>query len=209
MGAITLNEEKRRKLGDVIKKKGIVVEDNPIELSSGDKTFYYYNIKNVALDPVGSNLIGDLGFEIVSSKWGAKSVGGLEIGAIPIAVSICIKSENAIQAFFVRKNVKAHGLQKEIEGDTKLPMVIVDDVTTKGQSVMQAIEKVRKHDLEIAGVITVVDRQSGASDLFKDNKIDFFPIFGHTYFEDYVNAMIKAKKTSATKEIKTEVYQPV
>lgn len=209
MGAITLNEEKRRKLGDVIKKKGIVVEDNPIELSSGEKTFYYYNIKNVALDPTGSSLIGDLGCEIVSSKWGAKSVGGLEIGAIPIAVSICMKSENAIQAFFVRKNVKAHGLQKEIEGDTKLPMVIVDDVTTKGQSVMQAIEKVRKHDLEIAGVITVVDRQSGASDLFKDNKIDFFPIFGHTYFEDYVNAMIKAKKTSATKEIKTEVYQPV
>jgi orotate phosphoribosyltransferase len=208
MGAITLNKEKRRELANIIKEKGIVVKDKPIELSSGEKTFYYYNIKNVALDPVGSSLIGDLGSEIVSSKWRAKSVGGLEIGAIPIAVSICIKSKNAIQAFFVRKEVKGHGLQQEIEGNIELPVVIVDDVTTKGRSVMQAIEKVREHNFEIAGVITIIDRESGASDLFKDNKIEFFPIFEHTYFKDYVNTMIKVK-SSATKEIETGAYQPV
>ena len=50
---------KRRELGNIIKKKGFVIKDKPIELSSGEKTYYYYNIKNVALDPVGSNLIGD------------------------------------------------------------------------------------------------------------------------------------------------------
>lgn len=208
MGAITLNEEKRRELGNIIKKKGIVIKDKPIELSSGEKTFYYYNIKNVALDPVGSNLIGDLGSEIVSSKWRARSIGGLELGAIPIAVSICIKSKCAVQAFFVRKEVKDHGLQQEIEGNIELPVVIVDDVTTKGRSVMQAIEKVMKHNFEIAGVITIVDREAGASDLFKDNKIEFFPIFEHKYFEDYVRTMMKAKSTD-TKEVKTEAYPPV
>lgn len=195
-----MNEEKRRELGNIIKKKGIVIKDKPIELSSGEKTFYYYNIKNVALDPVGSSLIGDLGSEIVSSKWNARSIGGLEIGAIPIAVSICIKSKSAVQAFFVRKEIKIHGLQQEIEGNIELPVVIVDDVTTKGRSVMQAIEKVMKHNFEIAGVITVVDREAGASDLFKDNRIEFFPIFEHKYFKDYISTMINAK------EDKTESY---
>ena len=203
MGAITLNEEKRRELGNIIKKKGIVIKDKPIELSSGEKTFYYYNIKNVALDPVGSSLIGDLGSEIVSSKWNARSIGGLEIGAIPIAVSICIKSKSAVQAFFVRKEVKDHGLQQEIEGNIELPVVIVDDVTTKGRSVMQAIEKIMKHNFEIAGVITVVDREAGASDLFKDNRIEFFPIFEHKYFKDYISTMINAK------EDKTESYYSI
>ena len=203
MGAITLNEEKRRELGNIIKKKGIVIKDKPIELSSGEKTFYYYNIKNVALDPVGSSLIGDLGSEIVSSKWNARSIGGLEIGAIPIAVSICIKSKSAVQAFFVRKEIKVHGLQQEIEGNIELPVVIVDDVTTKGRSVMQAIEKIMKHNFEIAGVITVVDREAGASDLFKDNRIEFFPIFEHKYFKDYISTMINAK------EDKTESYYSI
>lgn len=195
-----MNEDKRRELGNIIKKKGIVIKDKPIELSSGEKTFYYYNIKNVALDPVGSSLIGDLGSEIVSSKWNARSIGGLEIGAIPIAVSICIKSKSAVQAFFVRKEIKIHGLQQEIEGNIELPVAIVDDVTTKGRSVMQAIEKVMKHNFEIAGVITVVDREAGASDLFKDNRIEFFPIFEHKYFKDYISTMINAK------EDKTESY---
>jgi orotate phosphoribosyltransferase len=203
VGAITLNEEKRRELGNIIKKKGIVIKDKPIELSSGEKTFYYYNIKNVALDPVGSSLIGDLGSEIVSSKWNARSIGGLEIGAIPIAVSICIKSKSAVQAFFVRKEIKIHGLQQEIEGNIELPVVIVDDVTTKGRSVMQAIEKVMKHNFEIAGVITVVDREAGASDLFKDKRIEFFPIFEHKYFKDYISTMINAK------DDKTESYYPI
>ena len=203
MGAITLNEEKRRELGNIIKKKGIVIKDKPIELSSGEKTFYYYNIKNVALDPVGSSLIGDLGSEIVSSKWNARSIGGLEIGAIPIAVSICIKSKSAVQAFFVRKEIKVHGLQQEIEGNIELPVVIVDDVTTKGRSVMQAIEKIMKHNFEIAGVITVVDREAGASDLFKDNRIEFFPIFEHKYFKDYISTMINAK------DDKTESYYSI
>jgi orotate phosphoribosyltransferase len=200
-----LNEEKRRELGNIIKKKGIVIKDKPIQLSSGEKTFYYYNIKNVALDQVGSNLIGDLGSEIISSKWRARSIGGLELGAIPIAVSICIKSKSAVQAFFIRKEVKDHGLQQEIEGNIELPIVIVDDVTTKGRSVMQAIEKLMKHNFEIAGVITIVDREEGASDLFKDNKIEFFPIFEHKYFEDYVN-MNTIKNEKQTKEIKTEAY---
>jgi len=132
----------------------------------------------------------------------------LELGAIPIAVSICIKSKSAVQAFFVRKEVKVHGLQQEIEGNIELPVVIVDDVTTKGRSVMQAIEKGMKHNFEIAGVITIVDREAGASDLFKDNKIEFFPIFEHKYFEDYVRTMIKAKSTY-TKEVKTESYPPI
>ncbi|HZA06842.1 MAG TPA: orotate phosphoribosyltransferase [Nitrososphaeraceae archaeon] len=198
-----MNEEKRRELGNIIKKKGIVIKDKPIELSSGEKTFYYYNIKNVALDPVGSSLIGDLGSEIVSSKWNARSIGGLEIGAIPIAVSICMKSKSAVQAFFVRKEIKVHGLQQEIEGNIELPVVIVDDVTTKGRSVMQAIEKIMKHNFEIAGVITVVDREAGASDLFKDNRIEFFPIFEHKYFKDYISTMINAK------DDKTESYYSI
>ena len=73
---------------------------------------------------------------------------------------------------------------------------------------MQAIEKVMKHNFEIAGIITIADRESGATDLFKNNKIEFFQIFEHKYFEDYVRTMIKLKSND-TKEVKTEAYPPV
>jgi orotate phosphoribosyltransferase len=98
------------------------------------------------VDPKGANLLGDL-LEKEVEKYHAKSVGGLESGAI--------QSSSVVYNSFGKKR---NG-QKRIEGYLIKPVVVVEDVITKGKSVMQAIEAIREERVNIAGVVCVVDRQ--------------------------------------------------
>lgn len=197
-----MDEQKRRQLGEIIKEKGIIISDKPIKLSGGGETNYYYNLKPVILDPEGLDLIGDLGLEIIL-QFNAKCVGGIESGSIPIASAIAMKSRNTnnpIPAFFVRKQPKPHGLEQEIEGNlVGSPIVIVDDVTTQGKSVLQVVNRVANRG-EVVAVVTIVDREAGAEQLFANQRIKLFSIFKHNYFKDYIDARMK-------KELKTEAYQ--
>ena len=165
----------KHELKQLIKRKGIVVLESGITLSSGEKTNYYYDIKKVSADPKGANLLGDLLVKEVE-KYHAKSVGGLESGAIQISSSVVYKSSgkkrNGIYGFFVRKQAKTHGLQKRIEGYLIKPVVVVEDVITKGKSVMQAIEAIREERVNIAGVVCVVDRED-TENLLKENNTKY------------------------------------
>jgi len=150
-------------------------------LVSGRSTNFYFNMKPAMLHPESAHLIALLTLEVVK---GARVdyVGGLEIGAVPLAAAIAVLSQVAgrpIGAFFVRKEAKQHGARKLVEGLAAgetlkgKRVVILEDVTTTGGSAMQAIAAVQAQSAVVAGVITVVDRLEGAAEAFKAAGIPF------------------------------------
>jgi orotate phosphoribosyltransferase len=194
-------------LEDLIKRKVILISDydKPFKLSSGESSYHYYNSKNCIFDPEGLNIITDLLLKEVR-KFKVKSVGGLETGSIPLAAAICLKSSltesNPLSSFFVRKEQKKHGPQSDgplayFEGNPQSPIVIVDDVITTGKSViyktLKRIEKLK--DMEVSGIVCIIDREQGAAELFKENNLEFHALFKHSNFKEYiVNEVNKKKK---------------
>ena len=119
------------------------------------------------MSPEGLSLIGPLGLEAIrNARWAADSVGGLTLGADPIAYAISYASAHAaspIRAFTVRKEAKAHGTGKLIEGPFVAGdrVVIVEDVITTGSSAARAVEAVRAGGGTVLGVLALVDRDEG------------------------------------------------
>lgn len=112
-------------LKKLILQKGLVVTKKLITLSSGKKSHHYYDIKKVASDPIGINLLSTVMLSEVLKFGPVKSVGGLEVGAIPISTGISMKGSEAdlnIGSFYVRKRPKEHGLKKIIEGQLVEPI---------------------------------------------------------------------------------------
>jgi orotate phosphoribosyltransferase len=180
---------KRQELMELIKEKGLILPDHPITLTSGEKSNYYYDLKMVMADSTGASLIGELLYDIIEREFAAKSVGGLEMGAIPISTAVIVKSFErrkylGMRQFIVRKKAKMHGSEKKVEGYLIDPVVIVDDVMTKGNSVVQAIDAVRNAGYNVAGVVLVIDREDPMN-LIKD-KIKYFSLFNHSDFKEFI-----------------------
>lgn len=140
-------------------------EDPEFQLVSGKTSPYYFNCKATTLHPEGMVLIGQIGFEMIQ-EMGPLAVGGLTLGADPIAYAISYYSYQAgapIETFIVRKKAKEHGLMHRIEGNVKRGdrVVVVDDVITTGGSTLQAMETARQAGLDVVGVLALVDRQEG------------------------------------------------
>ncbi len=145
-----------------------------VKLASGRTSTTYFNMKPTMLDAEGAHLIATLILEAIDGL-DADLVGGLEMGAVPIASAVAAVSFGAgkpVNAFFVRKQAKDHGTKSLIEG---LPagatlqgkrVVVVEDVTTTGASAIRAAETLRAEGAEVVGVVTVVDRQEGAGEAF-------------------------------------------
>jgi len=136
-----------------------------VTLSSGREAEYYVDAKRAILRPAGFAALG----ELVAAEVGrlsATAVGGLTMGADPVACSALAAGAD-VKAFFVRKERKEHGLQRWIEGpplDAGERCLIVEDVVTTGGSTLQAIKRVREEGFEIAGVVSVLDRQAGGAE---------------------------------------------
>jgi orotate phosphoribosyltransferase len=133
------------------------------KLAHGGTSRFYFNCKRVTLDPEGQYLIGNLVFEALRDLQ-INAVGGLTLGADPIANATAYSSwlrGRPIQSFIVRKTSKDHGIIVPIEGKVKPGdrVAVVDDVITTGGSTLQAISACREAGLEIAGALTLVDRQ--------------------------------------------------
>jgi orotate phosphoribosyltransferase len=155
-----------------------------IKLASGRTSTYYFNMKPTMLDAEGAHLIATLILAAIKDL-NADLIGGLEMGAVPLASAVAAVSHGAgkpINAFFVRKQAKEHGTQSLIEG---LPagdslkgkrVVIVEDVTTTGGSAIKAAETVRSEGAEVVAVVTVVDRQEGAGEAFDKAGLTLTPI---------------------------------
>src|SRR6266496_6416795 len=131
------------------------------KLASGRTSDYYVDCRTTTLDARGAKLTGEVLLEEIQTRgWNVQAIGGLTMGADPLAVAVAVVSGN-IHAFLVRKAGKQHGTGQRIEGfrEKGAPVVIVDDVCTTGSSTIQAIEAAREFGFEVVGVMCMVERE--------------------------------------------------
>lgn len=136
-------------------------------LASGQRSSYYIDARKTTMSAAGQRLIGRLGLDAIRAQgWMPDVVGGLTMGADPVAYAIARASADApppIDAFSVRKTAKDHGTGRRIEGNfsSGASVVVVEDVITSGGSALQAIEAIQAEGGRVLGVLAVVDRLQG------------------------------------------------
>lgn len=136
-------------------------------LASGRQSSLYIDARVTTMSPEGLSLIGPLGLNAIREVgWVADSVGGLTLGADPIACAISYASASTptpLRAFTVRKEAKTHGTGKLIEGPFQPGdrVVVIEDTITTGGSARKAIDAVRDAGGTVAGVLALVDREEG------------------------------------------------
>ncbi len=159
----------KERLIELILEKAFRYSDEPaFKLVSGRMSSYYFNCKTVTFHPEGLYLIGNIIFDMIRES-GAKGIGGLTLGADPIADAVAYTSylrKSPVEAFVCRKTAKAHGTMQWIEGNVASgdKVVVVDDVITTGNSTIEAINKAREGGLDVVKVIALVDRQEGGKE---------------------------------------------
>lgn len=158
----------KQALIDLIKAKALEFGD--FTLASGKKAKFYLDCRRVTLDSVGANLIAQGILAQFGDNW-PDAVGGMAIGADPITGAVITLAgirQRPLRGFIVRKEAKAHGKGRDVEGPVKAgdQVVIVEDVVTTGGSSLLAIEKAEACGLVVRGVIAIVDRLEGGAEAF-------------------------------------------
>ncbi len=136
-----------------------------VTLTSGREAEYYVDAKRAILRPAGFRALGVLVAER-AREWGATAVGGMTMGADPVACAALAGGAD-VKAFFVRRESKAHGLQRRVEGpllDDGDRCLVVEDVVTTGGSTLAAIEALQEEGRTICGVVSVLDRLAGGGE---------------------------------------------
>ena len=149
------------RLAELVRRLAVV--PGRVTLSSGAEADCYVDLRRVTLHHEGAPLIGQLIREL-TADWSYQAVGGLTLGADPVATAVLHAPGPPIDAFVVRKSAKQHGLQRWIEGPdvTGRSVLAVEDTSTTGGSVLTAVAALREAGANVVGVATVVDRQTGA-----------------------------------------------
>ncbi len=143
-------------------------KEGDFTLASGQKSRFYIDLKATTLHPEGAKLVGQMATEaLVKAQVPCDAVGGLTLGADPIATAISIMALDAGKhwpAFIVRKEPKKHGTSQYLEGIENLKagakLVIVEDVVTTGASSLLAVERAQLQGYEPTAVLTIVDRRT-------------------------------------------------
>ncbi len=189
----------------ILKEKSVC--EGSFTLASGAQSDLYIDAKLTTLDPRGAHLVGEVGWRLVeetAQRLGVRvdAIGGLTMGADPIALSIGIAALNhnpaaALQTFTVRKTPKSHGRHKLIEGNFSPgdSVVVVDDVITTGGSTLQAIEAVEASGGKVAFVLVLVDRQEGGRQAIEQRGHEVVSIFTR---EDVVTNASRRSPIAAT-----------
>ena len=154
----------REDLRGQIKDKAVV--HGRVTLSSGREADYYVDLRRITLDAVASPLVGEVMLDLAADLQ-FEAVGGLTLGADPIAVAMLHTAAargRALDAFVVRKQGKHHGLQRRIEGPDVAGrrVLAVEDTSTTGGSVLTAVEALREAGADVVAVAVIVDRDTGA-----------------------------------------------
>jgi orotate phosphoribosyltransferase len=167
----------RERLAALVREFGVV--HGRVTLSSGKEADYYVDLRRVTLDHRAAPLIGRL-LRTLTADWDYSAVGGLTLGADPVADAVlhaAAAEEGAppIDAFVVRKAVKEHGMQRLIEGPgiSGRPVLVVEDTSTTGSSVLTALRAVREAGATVVGVATVVDRATGAQEAIEAEGVPY------------------------------------
>jgi len=162
-------EKMKQRLIELVLERTFKFTDVPtFKLASGTMSSYYFNCKPTTLNSEGMYLIGNLFYDMMKSRksWKVKGVGGLTLGADPVANAIAYTAHvrgEPLEAFVVRKEPKKHGTMLWIEGNVKTgdKVVIAEDVITTGGSTKKAIERATECGLKVLGVLVLIDRQEG------------------------------------------------
>lgn len=155
----------RHRLAEILRRESL--KTGHFVLASGKTSDYYLDCRRTTLHPEGAFLVGTLVLEAMKSRgWPAAAVGGLTLGADPIATAASVVSHikgAPVSAFLVRKETKAHGTGQRIEGAPPAGsrVVLVEDVITTGGSSLIAFEACREAGLEVMGIVAIVDREEG------------------------------------------------
>ncbi len=152
-------------------------ERRKVVLASGRESDFYVDGKQTTLHAEGAALVGKLILDkIRNSDFAIDGVGGLTMGADPIATATSVLSSldggTPVHAFYVRKEAKGHGTKTYVEGRKNLPdgskVIVVEDTSTTGGSAWKAVERCRNEGLDVVMLLTVVDRLEGAGEFISE-----------------------------------------
>jgi orotate phosphoribosyltransferase len=168
----------------------LAYEKRKVTLSSGKESDFYIDTKQASLTAEGHYLVGRLVLaEIRAHFAGAQAVGGMTMGADPIASAVSLTSwlqASPLPAFYVRKDPKGHGTNQWLEGKKGLPVpaqvVVVEDVVTTGGSTLKAIERCRVEGLHVLGVVALVDREEGGREAVEKAGVELRSLFRRSDF---------------------------
>lgn len=160
------------------------LKKGPVVLASGKTSNFYLDCKQTALNAEGAVVIGRLVFERIrrlrAEGQRVDGVGGMTLGADPIAVATAVASQQAgepVHAFVIRKEPKGHGTRAWLEGSNNLadgaPVLLVEDVVTTGGSTLRALERARESGLEPVAIVALVDREEGGSENLEATGLPF------------------------------------
>ncbi|RZM82018.1 orotate phosphoribosyltransferase [Leptolyngbya iicbica] len=159
----------------------VAYQEGDFTLSSGQKSTYYINGKQVTLHPAGGVMMGRLLLDRIPPE--VTAVAGLTLGADPMVSGVSIVgaySDRPITPLIVRKEAKGHGTQAYIEGPT-LPagasVIVLEDVVTTGQSAWKAVERLRGAGYTVDTVLALVDRQQGGREFYESKGLKFEALF--------------------------------
>ena len=178
----------RTKVFNLIKAKSFA--KGKFVLVSGKESDYYLDMKPTMFDPEGANALSEMVLDELEDVE-VDYVGGLALGAVPLISTITMLSHQRnrpLPGFFVRKEVKDHGTKKLVEGLSNADalkgkrVVILDDVTTTGGSAMTAVEAAQQCGATIVLVLSIVDREEGAAEFYKQRNIPFECLFRASEF---------------------------
>lgn len=156
----------REKLKSIILEMSY--EKRLVTLASGRQSDFYFDGKQTTLHAEGGWLVGKLFYEAIKDVEGVQAVGGITLGADPIATATSIAAlydGKPMHAFIIRKEPKGHGTGQWLEGRKNLPpgtkVIIVEDVVTTGGSSMKAVNRAKEEGLDVLGIVALVDREEG------------------------------------------------
>jgi orotate phosphoribosyltransferase len=172
---LVLDQSARAELARLVTE--LCVVRGRVVLSSGQEADYYVDLRRATLHHAASPLIGRL-LRQLTADWDYAAVGGLTLGADPVACAMmhaAAASGEVLDAFVVRKAVKEHGMQRRIEGIEVggQRVLVVEDTSTTGGSVLTAVDALAEAGAHIVGVATVVDRDTGAREAIQERGLPY------------------------------------
>lgn len=159
----------------------VAYKEGEFTLSSGQRSTYYINGKQVTLHPQGGAAVGRILLSMLPPE--TQAVAGLTLGADPMVTAtsvVAVYEGRSIAPLIVRKEAKGHGTQAYIEGLTLSPeaaVVVLEDVVTTGQSALKAVERLQQAGYRVTQIIALVDRHQGGAELYQQHQIPFQSVF--------------------------------